>query len=272
MVVALELVSLVFLGGAGCSDNQGSHQAGNSSSAVSGSPAVSSSQYSVSYNIGMTVNRYGDKFSGLNVDIKGPAAKLAVILTYPDNDSRIEVIEKDEMMANSKTIGFHVDNTGNGTYVLMVKTVEPEKVIWRKEISLNSGELTATDLNFGFFKKEQESFEARMVVCMNVQQTGNLPIRYCNAKASIDGVECIAWNRVDTLLGQQGWLTATAISGCFTTLESNLKTHTQALYGPTRYLENGKEYNVKLTLFYGDDSRKTVSFEKKCICHDWSKP
>jgi len=103
-----------------------------------------SSPYSVDCEI--FPNGYSDQHFGgwscacLIATVKGPAAKLAVILTDSQGRTRVEVIEKERMIANSERVLLGIPDSHSkpqGTYILAVKTFDPEKVVWQKEITFS---------------------------------------------------------------------------------------------------------------------------------------
>jgi hypothetical protein len=71
--------------------------------------------------------------------VKGPAAKLVVILTDPKGIlSDVQKVEKEEMIiTNPQTVKVLMRNPQAGTWILTVKTVEPEKVVWQKKITFS---------------------------------------------------------------------------------------------------------------------------------------
>jgi len=99
----------------------------------------------------------------LEVEIKGPAYKLAVMLTNPEGETEIEIIEKEEMIDNIEAVrvGWHSwegklrgfrelyyepwrDRGKKGpepllTYTLLIKTFNPEKVVFRENLKFSAG-------------------------------------------------------------------------------------------------------------------------------------
>lgn len=96
-----------------------------------------SSQYSVDYKM-LTRDKSPDpNYAGFEVTVKGQAADLAVILTDPKGEvSDVQKIEKDQMITNIQTQDVLMRTSQAGTWVLTVKTVNPERVIWQKKIPI----------------------------------------------------------------------------------------------------------------------------------------
>lgn len=88
----------------------------------------------------------------LNVEIKGPATDLIVMIIGQDGSAVLtEEIEKKEMMDNIEVKVFDITNPYNikkpGVYSLVVKTFEPEKVIYKAAIKLPSADQLITKAN-----------------------------------------------------------------------------------------------------------------------------
>ena len=140
----------------------------------------SSSPYSVDY----TLDSGGGFYAGLKVTVKGPAAKLAVILTDPKGESETQIITKENMIGNSQTVELPMQNPRAGTYILTVKTVEPEKIVWQKSIPFSLGQLAVTDVTFDFSPNLGPRFEGSVIDDIKVVLTkdGNLPVSLMNAR------------------------------------------------------------------------------------------
>ena len=216
-----------------------------------------SSPYSVDYKI------FTD---GIKVTVKGPAAKLAVILTNPEGKTRIDIIDKDQMISNSHTVTLSMGDQPDGTYILAVKTVDPEKLVWQKELPLFIGQLTAKDIDFGFPKGHSGSIAA---ICL--QEPGNLPVAFKYGEVFIEGTRCDG--DIFTLVGRPDWVAI--YLNWIPPLKEEMDRY-NAIKNKTfltpvfATLIAGKQYMVKITLFYGDGS-KSVSFEKKCTYHEFPK-
>ncbi len=91
---------------------------------------VWNSPYSADYKVASWANR-----AVIKTTVNGPAAKLAVILTDPNGKSVASIIEKDRMISNSYEVETQMEKIQEGTWILSVKTIDPEKVVWQKKSS-----------------------------------------------------------------------------------------------------------------------------------------
>ena len=111
-------------------------------------PSIDSSLYRFEY--GKPIPWY--KRASLPVSVSGPADELALMLINPKGETVIHFISKRELIDNFETIKLGMGECpfSEGPYILTVKTVTPEKVIYRKElwftipkdIQITSGEIT----------------------------------------------------------------------------------------------------------------------------------
>ena len=104
--------------------------------------------------VSMTMNTI--KSGGcLRATVTGPAADLAVFVTSPDGkiakrdsgrgEEAVEIIQKKRMMTNRAGVSLLMSNgvaPKAGTWVLTVKTVEPEKIVLQKKITITQEMLT----------------------------------------------------------------------------------------------------------------------------------
>ena len=88
------------------------------------------SPYNADYKVASWANR-----AVIKTTVNGPAAKLAVILTDPNGKSVASIIEKDRMISNSYEVETQMEKIQEGTWILSVKTIDPEKVVWQKKSS-----------------------------------------------------------------------------------------------------------------------------------------
>ncbi len=102
-----------------------------------GNGAAGGSQYSVDYKMVSRDKSPDPCCAGFEVTVKGPAADLAVILTDPKGEvSDVQQIEKNQMITNIQTQHVLMRNSQTGTWVLTVKTVNPEHLVWQKKIPI----------------------------------------------------------------------------------------------------------------------------------------
>ena len=108
--------------------------------------SVSSNPYSVDYKIcaGLFVEQYGSIVEVqpfiMEVTVKGPMAKLAVVLTSSKGKSTSGIIQSDEMISNCATVhGLRMGGPPDGPWTLTIKTFEPEKVVFKQQVTIPSG-------------------------------------------------------------------------------------------------------------------------------------
>jgi hypothetical protein len=144
------------------------------------------------YTVDYTVASEGEADARLKATVKGPAAKLAVILTDPRGESATQLIDKEYMISNCQTVELLMQTPREGTYVLTVKTVEPEKVVWQKKIPLSLGQLAVADVTFDFAPNLGQRFEGYFVNGIKVvlKKDGNLPVKFTGVSTALDGKEC----------------------------------------------------------------------------------
>ena len=108
-----------------------------------GTMAGCGSKYEVEYKI----KRNGPN-TDLSITIKGKAARLAVMLINPNGKTSVRTIENEDMIDNIEILSWvNREPLKPGTYTLVVKTFDPEKVVYKKEL-----ELTREDLNGSYGK------------------------------------------------------------------------------------------------------------------------
>ncbi len=104
------------------------------------------------YHFEYSVPRPWGKRARLPVSVSGPADELALILTNPKGETDIKFISKRALIDNFETIYLMMgrESLSEGYYTLTVKTVTPEKVIYKKEtlftspknVQITGGEIT----------------------------------------------------------------------------------------------------------------------------------
>jgi len=222
--------------------------------------AVWNSPYSAEYKIAT---------DGSNVffetTVKGPAEKLAVILTSPDGKSDVRVIGKDQMMSNCQTVHVYMEKPQEGNWVLSVKTVEPEKIVWQTNISLSLEKLAITDM-----KLNMEMFDKRPEGCffngvdVTVVKDGNLPVVFSGAAVSIDGINGQASVGFGSAMtGQSQTVKIPASCRPTPAMEQRDRARGGLPYAGAFFM-NGERHKVRVSLFYGQD-KKSVDFEEELM-------
>jgi len=94
----------------------------------------------------------GDIFVVLSVNVSGPADELALLLTNPKGKTDIRFISKRELIDNFETVKLSMGECplSEGPYILIVKTVTPEKVIYKKELWFTSPDVSIADAEFTY--------------------------------------------------------------------------------------------------------------------------
>jgi len=76
----------------------------------------------------------------IEATVKGPAEKLALIVTDPLGGVNYEIISKESMIANSSHVLMatgRIDRSPRAKkYVVTLKTVDPERIVWKEELML----------------------------------------------------------------------------------------------------------------------------------------
>ena len=105
------------------------------------------SPYHVEYSI------KGEYVPQLLVNVSGPADDLAVILTDPEGDTHIAHISKGEIIDNFESVRLSMckgSSPPGGTYRLVVKTITPEKVVYKTEMKFKPAIVRIIDTEVKF--------------------------------------------------------------------------------------------------------------------------
>ena len=204
-----------------------------------------SSPYSVDCKLS---GEYGS--ASICATVKGPAADLAVILTDPKGKTESQTIDKTLMVTNSREVQMRMENPQEGTWTVTVKTINPEKVVCKTEITLSAGQASvkgaSTKIGWSPYMDQRESCYVLSGVEVSLQKTGNLPTSFECLSLTLDGKETL-------LMG------AEKIGAMVTDQEKTFSIGCKPLpplgYG-TRHLVKGK-------LSYGD--HKSLDFEKEFV-------
>ena len=132
----------------------------------------------------------------LLVNVSGPADDLAIILTDPEDDTHIAQISKERMIDNFESARVPLCRSGNppdGTYKLVVKTVTPEKVVYKTEAKFTPADVCITDaevklkwigghylIKSGYYLSDYS---------ISVKNDGELPLFLDKILINIDGEE-----------------------------------------------------------------------------------
>jgi hypothetical protein len=222
------------------------------------------------------------EYQSVNVEVmvRGPAVRLAVILTNPKGESDHIIVEKDQMISNSHTVKLSIDDPQVGKYVLQVKTVDPEKVVLQKEFTFSLDQLVVEDIKFHLEPVRDFMGGLRGGFTLDgleiaIRKEGNLPIVITGGSVAVGDAKCVSFivaggrimmmDRKQTI-GVSLWIAPTQKMGeeerrhGWGGLPSNY-----ALFWP------GDRYLVKGTLVYGEDNKSLV-FEKELVVPQAPQP
>ena len=254
-VVLASAISILLAAGAGCSQKDG---------ATWGSP------YSVDHKV-VSPNGF---YAEIETTIKGPAAKLAVVLTDPAGKSDHVIVEKDQMMSNTHTLNLPMIEPQAGTYVLAVKTVDPEKIVWQKQVTFSAAQLSVKDVTFGFepCKTWGGNFCGYGLgdVQIALEKSGNLPVKVSDPSFTLDGNTFHGFIDGGMIVESGATLRVRVVGSCPPTKKqieknnSDRRSGGMALPPLGAVFDPGERYLVDGKLFYGKD-HKCLTFQKELV-------
>jgi len=140
---------------------------------------VETSLYSVKYSL-------AEESGGLTVNVSGPADDLAILLTNPKGHTCVRYISKKDMIDNFESQwlpmykGTESASPPAGVYKLTVKTVTPEKVVYKTEKEFKPAVIRITDagieLTRGAYRYGTKVEGYRVGYTCTVRNDGELPI------------------------------------------------------------------------------------------------
>jgi hypothetical protein len=264
-VLAVGVVAMVMLVLAGCKEKQSAAQQSAPKQGVA-TVTVPGSPYNVEYETTLV----DDYTAGLKVTVKGPAARLSVILTEPNGKAHSQVIEKEQMMTNSKDVSLPMADLQEGAYALMVKSINPEKVVWQKNIQFSIGQFGLDDVQFNFVqhtKPMEVGFLGYKLegVMVTLHKQGDLPVNFTDVSVTVDGKDCslksIKWGGV--MFEPQHMVNIEVYCPPTRKMEERDK-NTGGLPALVAIFKPGEKGLIKGTLFCGKD-RKPFYFEKEYV-------
>jgi hypothetical protein len=134
-----------------------------------------------------------------------------------------------------------------------VKTVDPEKVVWQKDIALSLGQLTVKDVSFGispFNGWTGDSFCGYEItgIRLVLKNTGNMPIAFTDNSFTLRNKKSSGFFAASVHIGPELLLNMTTPGFV---LNSN------------QVFKPGERYMVKGLLCYNDN--KSLNFEKEIV-------
>ncbi len=212
----------------------------------------------------------GGYCAGLEAIVRGKAAKLAVILTSPNGESRVEVIESDNMITNCATVKLPLEDPQPGTHVLTVKTFFPEEVVCRKEVSFSLNQLMVEDVKFNLIPKH--SFMGNFVgnelmgLEITLNKDGNLPIEFSDVSVTVGDEQCLL-NSIESggiMIGQRH-LVKVSLFCAPTQKMLEYDARRGGLPWQVALFRSGDRYPIKGRLLFSKDREKFVEFEKELV-------
>ena len=231
----------------------------NKGPALGWKPSLIGSPYSVEYKL--FANRY---YGGVQATVKGPAARLAIILTDSKGKSDVKIIEKEHLITNSETVSLNMEDPQAGTCVLAVKTFDPEKIVWQKKIALTPGISTVNDVKLKLdYNPAFNNYWRLSGIQIVLQQTGTLPILFTDASVTLDGIDCqCSLESLGIWVPGQGKVNLSVIPKSKT--KQQLAKTAEGGHIFDQSYDPGERHLVKGTLFSGKD-HTPLAFERECV-------
>ena len=157
----------------------------------------------------------------LEVLVTGKAAKLAVMLTDPKGKTETQVIEENEMITNAKTVRLAMQQKPEaGTYTLLVKTFQPERVVYKATPKFTRGRLTILDAQFKWKPWTGGGHQQPEAITLTVENQGSLPVCFDRLVATIGEQRCEQGCFVE---GTNGRMETVRVGGAFFVRDSKLR-------------------------------------------------
>lgn len=224
------------------------------------------------FQVDYKIDKRTDFCAVIEVTVKGKAAKLAVILTNPEGKSNVEIIESDQMIDNCQTVTLLMDECPQpGTYILSVKTFEPEKVVYKKELNFSLNQLTVEDVKFNLepAKSWMGEFEGYKLEGIEIvlRKDGNLPIRFTDVSVAVNGNQCGAKSISSGYMMVSQKHTVKVSFYCLPTekMEERDRRRGRLLPWTVALFNSGDRCLVKGKLFFNEKKDKSLDFEKELV-------
>jgi len=240
--------------------------------AVSSGLVGCSKKGSAAYTVNHRIIAQSIHYAGMKVVVSGPADNLVVALTNPSGTLEArQLINKDEMAPGCCAVDLSVIDPSPGKWILEVKKLGNEKLVWRKEFMLSLDQLKVEDIELGLQPVKGLSGQVTgyklKSLGITLHKVGDLPVEFTYALASLNG------EKYETLLRvTSGQLMA----------DNHHKVNTDASFPPTEEMadrdikrgeffpsrtaifEPGSKVVVKGKLFYFPDF-KSLDFTKEFV-------
>jgi hypothetical protein len=227
------------------------------------------SGYSAEYNVVSLGYR-----PGLEVTVKGKAAKLAVILTSPSGESNTDIIESERMITNNATVKLSMDDPQPGRYVITVKTFFPEAVVVKKNVDFSLNKVSVESVKFhleptrrfGGGTTGEYTLEG---LTLGLRKDGNLPVEIADASIMVGDARCqfcnVASDRV--MIGQQHAVAVrVSVSATEKTREGERRRGTAAMLPSlVAVFAPGDRYLVTGRIALGKGQGQPLEFQKEMV-------
>jgi hypothetical protein len=91
--------------------------------------ASSPPQYTISQSVRSYPKLSGEKGYVIEIGINGPAKKMAVLITTPEDQTFTQIIQKENLMDNKASASFPFSSIKDGKYKITLKDFESERVL-----------------------------------------------------------------------------------------------------------------------------------------------
>lgn len=211
------------------------------------------------------------------ITVKGPATRLAVILTRPNGEASIvETIRPEQMITNSCTVGRWLPDRGScveaGKYTLTVKTFSPEEVVCQQDMVLSLEKLVVEDVKFNLEPVQKMmggpigAFTLKNIG-IALRKEGNLPLGFSGGTCEVGDLRCQCMQVVRGSCDGQTQRVAleTHVFANDKTEQADKRHGWGGMPSVDAMFWPGDRYLVKGRLFYSDDRTKYVDFEKELV-------
>ena len=198
----------------------------------------------------------------LEVRVTGKAAKLAVMLTDPKGKTETQVIEENEMITNAKTVRLAMQQKPEaGTYTLLVKTFQPERVVYKATPKFTRGRLTILDAQFKWKPWTGGGHQQPEAITLTVENQGSLPVCFDRLVATIGEQRCEQGCFVE---GTNGRMETVRVGGAFFVRDSKVREAEMRRGGLVLlggFLPGG--YPATIKLYIAGEEELFLTFEKE---------
>jgi len=189
----------------------------------------------------------GELFSKINVNVKGSAKNLAVVITDPFGETESLQIRKDELLSGNKTVNFSVSNFEEGTYKIALVLLDSKIVVSRMEMPIFLKKVWVERVEVITGKNPFGSADNQNLIMglkVSIKKDGNLPTRFNIANIFVNDKKIIL-PLVKNVYDGKSQLVQIEMPGGYSLKGFN----------------PGDKCLIRGTLFYGET--KNIDFEKE---------